>query len=102
MAQGVAWIGGTGDFSDPSDWSSDFSGSPTFSPATPPSAGLVAEYLDAGTVSFTSSVSNGEADVNASMVFDLSGGDYSLTGVGGNQGLQFLVGEIAPRPQNSP
>jgi hypothetical protein len=94
MAQGVTWIGGDGDFDDPSNWSSSATGDPSGSPATPPGAGLDAQYLEAGTVTFTSDVSNGEADINASMVFDLSGGDYSLTGIGGNQGLQFDVGAI--------
>jgi hypothetical protein len=98
MAQGVAWIGGSGDFTDDSDWSSDQDGNPAGSPATPPGAGMRAEYLVAGTVSFASSVSNGEADVNASMVFDLLGGGYSLTGIGGNQGLQFDVGAIGATP----
>ena len=57
MAQGVAWIGGTGNFNDPSNWSSDIDGDPADSPATPPGAGMDAEYLAAGAVSFTSSVS---------------------------------------------
>jgi hypothetical protein len=90
----VAWIGGTGNFNDPANWSSDIGGNPSDSPATPPGAGMDAEYLAAGTVSFASSVSNGEADIdNSGIVFDLSGGGYTLTGVGGNPALQFDAGD---------
>jgi hypothetical protein len=50
--------------------------------------------LASETVSFAGQ-SNGEADINnAGMVFDLSGGGYTLTGIGGNQALQFDVGEV--------
>jgi hypothetical protein len=80
MAQGVAWIGGTGDFNDPANWSSDVTGDPSGSPATPPAAGMRAEYLPSGTVSFAGQ-SNGEADINnAGIVFDLSGGRLHAEG----------------------
>ena len=51
MAQGVASIGGAGNFNDPANWSSDFDGDPAGSPTTPPGADMRAEYLVAGTVS---------------------------------------------------
>src|SRR5271166_4109763 len=76
MGQIVYWLGGGGAYDDPDFWTTN-PPMPTVPPGPVPGPDDVADFASDGTVEFSGDTT-GEAEVTAAIVFDLSGGGYSL------------------------